>query len=108
MYLLTKEQLREDLYVAFIEACKNKKKKDYVISFKRNLDKNINKLTDELWNRSYKQEPSMCFIINHPKKREVFAAHFRDRIVHHLYFNYTHKMFENTFIYDNYSCIKGR
>ena len=33
---------------------------------------------------------------------------FRDRIVHHLYFNYTHQLFERTFIADSYSCIKGR
>ncbi len=52
--------------------------------------------------------PSNCFIIHDPKMREVFAAHFRDRIVHHLFYNYTYKVFENTFIYDSYSCIKNR
>ncbi len=49
-----------------------------------------------------------AFVIDYPKKREVFAALFRDRIVHHLYFNYTHTLFERTFIQDSYSCIKGR
>ena len=33
---------------------------------------------------------------------------FRDRIIHHLYFRYTHQLFERTFIADSYSCIKGR
>ena len=33
---------------------------------------------------------------------------FRDRIVHHLYFRYTHQIFERTFIADSYSCIQGR
>ena len=33
---------------------------------------------------------------------------FRDRIVHHLYFRYTHQLFERTFIADTYSCIQGR
>ena len=33
---------------------------------------------------------------------------FRDRIVHHLYFRYTHQLFERTFIADSYSCIQGR
>jgi hypothetical protein len=46
--------------------------------------------------------------VEHPKKREVFAAQFADRIVHHLYYNYTHELFERTFIQDCYSCIKGR
>lgn len=46
------------------------------------------------------------FIIS--KMREVFAANFRDRIVHHLFYNYTYEIFERTFIYDSYSCIKNR
>ena len=33
---------------------------------------------------------------------------FRDRIVHHLYFIYTHQLFERTFIADSYSCIIGQ
>lgn len=52
--------------------------------------------------------PSTCFIVNHPKKREVFAAAFRDRIIHHLYYGYAHELFERTFIQDTYSCIKNR
>ena len=27
---------------------------------------------------------------------------------HHLYYNYTHELFERTFIHDTYSCITGR
>ena len=48
------------------------------------------------------------FVVTYPKKREVFAAMFRDRIVHHLYFRYTHQIYERTFIADSYSCIEGR
>ena len=65
-------------------------------------------LCDELWSRTYQACPSTCFIITDPKKREVFAADFRDRIVHHLYYNYTHELFERTFIQDAYSCIPQR
>lgn len=39
--------------------------------------------------RTHKLLPSSCFIITDSKKREVFAAGFRDRIVHHLYCDYT-------------------
>ncbi len=46
--------------------------------------------------------------MTYPKRREVFAAQFRDRIVHHLYYNYVHEMLERTFIQDSYSCIKHR
>ena len=97
-----------DLYVAFEYACKHKNSKKYVQTYKENLYENLTELRDALFNRTYTPESSVCFIVEYPKKREVFAANFRDRIVHHLYFNYMHELFENTFIHDTYSCIKGR
>ncbi len=107
-YHLSKEALLLDLYAAFVCAKQHKGSKSYVRKFERNLDDNIIRLRDELWSRTYQPEPSSCFIVEHPKKREVFAAQFRDRVVHHLYYNYTHRLFERTFIEDCYSCIPGR
>lgn len=108
MYQLTREQLLEDLYEAFRDAKRHKSKKVYVQRFEQRLERNLQVLCDELWTRTYKPHPSTCFIITDPKKREVFAADFRDRIVHHLYYNYTHELYERTFIQDSYSCIPKR
>lgn len=107
-YTLTREALLLDLHAAFQSAKRKKAGKPYVRVFEKNLDTNINSLADDLINRTYQPEPSSCFVVQRPKKREVFAAQFRDRVVHHLYFNYTHKLFERTFIADTYSCIEGR
>ena len=107
-YKLTRETLVLDLYGAFILAKQHKTNKEYVKIYERRLKKNIERLAEDLFFRRYKPEPSSCFIVERPKKREVFAAQFRDRIVHHLYFNYTHKIFERTFIQDSYSCITER
>lgn len=107
-FALTKEQLLKDLYKAYYEARKHKRNKPYQKRFECRLEQNIASLCDDLWIRTYKPLPSQCFIITDPKKREVFAASFRDRIVHHLYFDYVHEMFERTFIQDSYSCIKNR
>ena len=106
--MLTHEQLYKDLQQAYLDARRHKRNKPYQQRFEARLEDNLESLCDALWNRTYKPLPSDCFIVTEPKKREVFAAHFRDRIVHHLYFNYTHEMFERTFIEDSYSCIKGR
>ncbi len=76
--------------------------------FEADWENNLEVLCDEPYTRTYFPKPSTCFIITDPKKREVFAADFRDRIVHHLYYNYTHTLYERTFIADSYSCIKGR
>ena len=40
--------------------------------------------------------------------REVFAAQFRDRVVHHLLYNYIAPLLIPTFIRDSYPCIPGR
>ena len=106
--VLDRTQLYFDLYDAFICAKRHKSKKPYVIKFEKNLKKNLLELTDELLERRYKPQSSMCFIVEEPKKREIFAANFRDRIVHHLYYNYTYDLFNSTFIEDSYSCRKGK
>jgi len=97
-----------DLYQAFYDARRHKSKRSYVRKWEKNFKENMEELCNDLYYRRYKPLPSKCFIIDYPKKREIFAAVFRDRIVHHLYFNYTHRLFERTFIQDSYSCIKGR
>lgn len=108
VHQVTFEELYTDLYTAYFIAIKGKSNKPYVIEFSRNLDANIRELAVELFERRYTPRPSTCFIVSHPKKREVFAADFRDRIVHHYIFMKTHILFERTFIADSYSCIEGR
>ncbi len=108
MYRLTYEQLLEDLHTAYYDARRHKRNKPYQQRFESDMEENLRGLCDELWSRTYQPRPSTCFIITDPKRREVFAAQFRDRIVHHLYYNYTHEMLERTFIADSYSCIKRR
>jgi len=108
MYRLTREQLLLDLHQAYYDARRHKRNKPYQQRFERDAERNLETLCDELLQRNYQPEPSTCFVITDPKKREVFAAQFRDRIVHHLYYNYVHEMLERTFIRDSYSCIKQR
>ncbi|MCQ2069426.1 MAG: RNA-directed DNA polymerase [Bacteroidaceae bacterium] len=107
-FVIDREQLYADLMQAYLDARRHKRSRRYQQEFEADLERNLTELCDELYNRTYKPLPSDCFIITDPKKREVFAASFRDRIVHHLYYNYVHRMFERTFIHDSYSCIKKK
>lgn len=50
----------------------------------------------------------LCLWLVSRRNARCFAADFRDRIVHHLFYNYTHTLFERTFVHDSYSCIPGR
>ena len=104
----TPHRLLEDLYRAYLSARRHKRGKGYQIRFEMNQERELVRLRDELLARTYEPHPASCFIIHEPKMREVFAADFRDRIVHHLFFDYTHEAFERTFIADSYSCVEGR
>ncbi len=62
----------------------------------------------ELNNGTYQPGPSTCFVVTRPKPREVWAADFRDRIVHHLLYNHVGSNIERSFIADSCACIEGR
>lgn len=103
-----KAALLADLIVAYRDARRHKRDCLYQTRFEMDQERELVRLRDELIERRYSPRSSSCFIIHDPKMREVFAAEFRDRVVHHLFYNYTHRLFEKTFIADSYSCIEGR
>ena len=101
-------QLLLDLYRAYKDARRHKRRRDYQIRFERNVEGELLRLRDAILSEKYRPGPSTCFIIHDPKMREVFASQFRDRVVHHLLYNYIAPLLEPQFIEDSYSCIKGR
>ena len=46
--------------------------------------------------------------MTNPLPREVFAADFRDRVVHHLLVSHQERIFEPLFIHDSYACRTGK
>lgn len=102
------ERLLEDIFRAYYDARQHKRNTRSQLRFELNLERNLIALYHEIGQRRYKVGRSMCFITNIPVKREVFAADFRDRVVHHLLFNYIAPLFERTFIEDSYSCRYGK
>ena len=100
--------LLADLIAAYHAARRHKRGRIYQTRFEMMQERELVALRDELLERRYEARPSSCFIVHDPKMREVFAADFRDRVVHHLFYRYVHEEFERTFIADSYSCIEGR
>jgi retron-type reverse transcriptase len=100
--------LLTDLFCAYYDARRNKRNTKSQLRFELHLESNLISLYHQLHNRKYKPSPSICFVIEDSVKREVFASEFRDRVVHHLYWNYVADLFERLFIYDSYSCRKGK
>lgn len=102
------ETLLTDLFRAYYDARKNKRNTKSQLRFELHLESNLISLYHQLRQRKYKPSPSICFVIEDSVKREVFASEFRDRVVHHLYWNYVSELFERLFVYDSYSCRKGK
>jgi retron-type reverse transcriptase len=102
------EILLEDLFKAYYDARRNKRNTANQLKFEIQMEDNLLSLYHQLEERTYRPGRSVAFIIDEPVKREVFAAGFSDRVIHHLYFNYVNEIFERSFIDDSYSCRKGR
>jgi len=89
----------EDLFRAYYDCRKNKRNTFNALKFEANLERNMVQLYYELQNGAYQVGRSICFVIKYPKIREIWAADFRDRIVHHLVCNFIRERFEKNFIF---------
>ena len=98
----------ESLFDAYFDCRHNKRNAPSQLAFEVNLERNLLALWRELQDGSYQIGSSIAFVVTHPKVREVWAASFRDRIVHHLIYNAIKDRFYARFIRDTYACIPGR
>lgn len=100
--------LEKELKKAYHAARAGKTSKPGVIAFDKIAEFEIASLAEEIHSRAYTPRSSTAFIVNRPVKREIFAAQFRDRVVHHFLFNQVNKWWDARFIEDNYSCRVGK
>ena len=97
-----------EVYEAYLDCRKRKRTSRSCAKFERNEMVNIYQLYEELNTQTYQIGYSNTFCVTRPKVREVFAADFKDRIVHHLLIKRLISLFENHFIPDTYNCRKGK
>lgn len=94
----------ENLFQAWNEFKKGKKKRLDLQVFERNLEDNLFLLCNSLRNKSYKHGAYEEFYVNDPKRRHIHKAPVSDRVLHHLLYKYLYSLFDSSFIYDSYSC----
>jgi RNA-directed DNA polymerase len=97
-----------DLFKAYYSCRKNKRNTINALAFELNLEENLIALKTEIERGSYKPSSSIAFVVDKPVKREIFAASFRDRVVHHFLIQKMNAVFEPHFIYDSYACRKAK
>ena len=78
--------------------CRQSPPPNATLLFELDLERNLWGLYHELVTGSYLPGRSICFVITRPKAREVWAAAFRDRIVHHLLYNRVAPRFDDILI----------
>jgi RNA-directed DNA polymerase len=97
-----------DLVKAYHDCRRHKRNTPSALTFEQDLERNLIDLYEDLKADRYTPGKSICFVVIRPKAREVWAADFRDRIVHHLLYNHVAPRFYASFIYDSCACIPGR
>src|SRR5690349_549534 len=98
----------ENIYRCYFECRRNKRNSINALKFEINAEENILKLESELKNKTYQPSHSILFAAKKPKLREIFAADFKDRVVHHILVDQLEKIWEPLFIHDSYACRKSK
>lgn len=99
----------QNLYKAYLLSRRSKRTTGEVIGFEMDPGANLAKLQEELADGTYRLSGYYHFTIHDPKVREIYALHYRDRIVQHsLCDNLLAPYMENHLIYDNAACRKKK
>jgi hypothetical protein len=98
----------ENIYRAYRQCRKHKRGTVNALRFEQNVEENLVSLHEELTREIYQPGRSAAFLVEKPRRREIFAADFRDRVVHHILVGHLEPRWERLFICDSYACHKGK
>ncbi len=96
------------LVQAYLDCRRTKRNSASARAFEAHLESKLCDLHEDLCSGAYRPGRSTCFVTLRPKPREIWAAGFRDRVVHHLLHNQISPRFDASFTADSCACIQGR
>jgi RNA-directed DNA polymerase len=102
------EHLLYQLHLSYLQARKNKRNTHNQLRFEICQEEGLMQLAKAIYERKYTPKPCIAFIINKPVMREIFAADFIDRVVHHLLYRCLYPIIDRKLINDTYSCRVGK
>jgi len=105
--LFNKAFSKENLYFAYLDARKGKRKKKACFEFELNLGTNLADLYYRIHDGTYCPDPYFEFIIYELKERIIHAPSFRDIVVQHAIYRIIYNIFNKTFINTSFACRKG-
>jgi len=97
----------ENLYQAYLDARRGKRKKRACFEFEISLGANLNDLHEHLHAGTYRPGPYNKFVVYEPKERIIYAPSFRDVVVQHAIYREIYDIFNRTFVDTSFACRKG-
>jgi RNA-directed DNA polymerase len=98
----------ENLQLAYLKARRGKAAKEDVYLYGKSIDENLKRMQQELLSGSIQAGNYRSFKIYDPKERQISAAPFHQRVMHHALMNVCHRRFENAQIHDSYASRIGK
>lgn len=98
----------DNLELAFYKAQKGKAGRQEVFTFGKNLRPNLLRLKKEILSGEVKVGGYHYFTVYDPKKRQICAAPFDQRVLHHALMNVCHPYFEKKQTADSYASRIGK
>ncbi len=98
----------QNLFAAWSEFRRGKRSRGDVQVFERHLENNVFSLHSDLLCGSYRHDAYHRFHIHDPKHRIIHKASVRDRLLHHAVYRILYPIFDQSFIFDSYSCRVGK
>lgn len=98
----------ENLFSAWKDFRRDKKKKADVLIFEKNLEQEIFSIHRELTSGNYKHSGYTSFYLSDPKRRHIHKALVRDRVLHHAIMGILYPLYDKTFIHNSFSCRIGK
>ena len=97
-----------NLCLAAVNAGKGKRDRRVVKKFFENFSRNISVLRDDILLKNAPYGNYKVFSIFDPKRREIYAPCFRDRIVHHALINFAGPVIDKLLVDSTFACRKGK
>jgi RNA-directed DNA polymerase len=97
-----------NVWNAWFEFRKGKRMSMEMHEFQYSLEQRLFDLHTDLKNGTYKHGPYRHFVVCDNKRRKISVSSVRDRVVHRLLYDYLVPIWDKTFIYDVWSCRRGK
>lgn len=98
----------DNLWAAYLAARQGKRYRPEIACFAAHLDENLINIQNHLVWGSWHPGPASQFVIREPKRREIQAPPFADRVVHHALVRVVEPLFERRFVKHSYACRRGK